>query len=224
MSKARILALAAAIIMPAEGLRLILQIFLPSLAITNQINDGIRYICNYCERVCINSTLKKFPNVLNALRCKFMRWLKFAIKVNQSSFPSVFCVSLQANPLKVFSPVICFVSVYVVYTKAILVSGNKSGSNEPMQKNACFNSVLSKTNLSVPSVVTLRRVRLGFSYSRNRLLHSVANSGVLMWPLWGLNSTHITYKKLNTFFSNRFPVFHNHPSESISVGIIGGMT
>ena len=201
---------------------LILQILLPPFPVSDQVNQGWRNISHYRKGVWVNATQKKFSDVLHALGCKFMGWLKLAVKVNQASFPGMLCIPLQTHPFKIFSTVVGLVSVYVVDAKPILVSRDKSSRDQPMQQDSRFHAVLPQTNLSVSGVMTLRCVALGFSNASNSLLNSIANSCVLMRSLWSFYGAHVAYQKLNAFFRDRFPYFHFCLSDKSSVHIIGG--
>ena len=95
-------ALAAAIAIPAEGLRLR---NLSALSVTNEVNERIRDSGDDGKRMCRNSLMQQLANVGNLLGRKFVCWLLLAVEVYKTCLPSVLSVTRKANPLKVLGSV-----------------------------------------------------------------------------------------------------------------------
>ena len=213
-------AIATAIAIPAEGLRLR---YLASLAVADKVDKRFRYPGNYAKRVRGNSLMQKLADVCNLLCRKFVRWLLLSVEVYKARFPSMFGISCQANPLKVFSPVVGLDPVDVVDAQPRLVSINESRRDKAMHKESGAFTIDAKTDLTVSSVVWLRRVFLRFSGAADGLRFSVANPLISVRSGWQSNSADVANFKCDAALFNCFPLFHIKPSCCDGVCIIGGL-
>ncbi len=108
---------------------------LPTLAILNQVNRARVDSGNDCQRVCGNAKTQRFANMNNLLLRQFVSRVFFTAQVNKTCFPSVFRVVSNSQPFKILRAVVKFVAINVIDRQMRLISGNKSSSNQPVNKN-----------------------------------------------------------------------------------------
>lgn len=102
----------------------------PPFAFSNEVNGGGIDASNDRQRVGRYAGAKSFSDVNYLSLRKFVAWCIFATKVNKASFPLVPSVFGQRDPLKIFRPVIKFVTVDMVYGKTLLKARNKGNRDK----------------------------------------------------------------------------------------------
>jgi hypothetical protein len=213
-------ALAAAIAIPAEGLRLR---NLSALSVTNEVNERIRDSGDDGKRMCRNSLMQQLANVGNLLGRKFVCWLLLAVEVYKTCLPSVLSVTRKANPLKVLGSVVRLDSIDVIDAQALFVSRNKRHCNKAMNHEPSTFSVDVKADFTVSGVVWLRCVLLWLSRASNNLFVSVANAFIGVSSCRNPNVPIVAYLKRNAALNNCCPLFHVYSSCDCNVSIIGGL-
>ena len=217
---AAVAALATAIAVPAEGLRLR---YLASLAVADKVDKRLGHSGNYGQRVRGYALMQKLADVYHLLGRKFVRWLALTIEVYKAGLPSVLRVSRQTDPFKVLGPVVCLDAVDVIDAQPRSVTIDKSHCNQTMNKKPRSLSIDAKPDLAVPGVVWLRRVFLWLSGAAYGLHLPVPNSGVGVWPRRDANAPKVADLKRDSALFDCFPLFHVAPSNGFDVYIIGGL-
>lgn len=205
--------------MPEEGL---LRRLFPAFSVADQVNERIGHAGNDGKCVRRYALVHQFADVYNLLASDLVRLLVFSVQINKSCFPSMLCISGDADPLKVIGPVVCLDSVNVVNAQPMRVAIDKSDGDKPMHKESRSHPINPKSYLLVSSVMRLRSYLNGFSLSSNGLRLSVTNSRVAVRSGGNPNSSFAAYFKRDSALRNSFPDFHDRILAVLGVRIIGG--
>ena len=209
----------AAVAMTVNGL---LRNLFPTLPVSNEVNKRLGYPSYDGQCVRRYSLLKQLADIHNLFGFELVRRLVLPAQINKPCLPCVLAVSGDANPLKVFSPVVSLDPVDVIDAKAGFVAFHESKSDKPMHKEPCAFSVNTKSDFSVSGVVWLRCYLRSLSLARNGLRLSVAHSCVGVRSGRNANSAFATNFKRDSAFYDGFPKFHVRIISELSVCIIGG--
>ena len=107
----------------------------PAFAFFNKVDGGRVYIGNDGQRIGWDTKSQGFANVNYLALRKFVIWLFFSTQINKASFPCVFAVFCQRNPLKILWPVVRLNTIDVVDGKVWSVPMHKTHCNQAVGKN-----------------------------------------------------------------------------------------